>query len=586
MQKSRVLWDGWQHGPVATRSGKIHPPRAVALGPRCFAKNYKHHPKMEVAMKLIPTRGFPLVPLLMSLFVSLCIASPDFSAAYTCAAGFCDGSSDHPYEIANKTDLKQLQDTKGDWIFHFKQTANITFEAADFASGGTFYNSGGGWSPIGYRNGTDYTYSFKGSYDGQGYKISGLTISRPSEDDVGLFGHVGTGNSDVTNIVIKNVGLVGAVVAGARGVGALIGRVTGNKYTLIEKCYSLKSSGDTGSVTGDGATGGLIGSHNSWQSTPGGVDNPVVQYSWSDLPVIFSRNTNQVGDQDKFGGLAGCSQKGTISNCYAKGRVTVNATDLAAGQRVGGIAGCIIERGKTINSYSTGVVDASNCTWVGGFIGNVSSAGSGNAGTSTACFWNISVNPSLNGVGDVNPFSGVTGKTTTELQNETTFPTASGWDFDTIWAMDTLNEGYPYLKISPLLVELASFTATPSQNGILLEWETASEIDHAGFHIWRSGSAEGTYTQITDALIPAEGGPSMGAVYAYEDTNMLRKVYTRHDRNRNRIYVFQDLAGGRAYYYRLEAIDDAGMSEFFGPVSASVQNPAPAPKGWGKIVKP
>jgi len=78
----------------------------------------------------------------------------------------------------------------------------------------------------------------------------------------------------------------------------------------------------------------------------------------------------------------------------------------------------------------------------------------------------------------------------------------------------------------------------------------------------------------------------MGAAYAYEDTNMLRKVYTRHDTNRNRIYVFQDLAGGRAYYYRLEAIDTAGGSEFFGPVSASVQNPTPAPKGWGQIVKP
>lgn len=127
----------------------------------------------------------------------------------------------------------------------------------------------------------------------------------------------------------------------------------------------------------------------------------------------------------------------------------------------------------------------------------------------------------------------------------------------------------------PTLVNLVSFTATPSRNGILLEWETASEIDNAGFHIWRSDTAEGTYTQITNELIPAQGEPSMGAEYEYEDTDVARKVFTRHDKNRNRVYIFQDLAQGRTYYYKLEAIDNAGVSEFFGPVSADVKNRNP-----------
>jgi len=117
---------------------------------------------------------------------------------------------------------------------------------------------------------------------------------------------------------------------------------------------------------------------------------------------------------------------------------------------------------------------------------------------------------------------------------------------------------------TPLVVELVSFTATPSRNGILLKWETASEIDNAGFHIWRSDTAEGTYAQITDQLIPAQGGPTSGAAYNYEDT---------------------DVAQGKDYFYKLEVIDTKGASEFLGPVSASSGKATAVPtlSQWGVI---
>jgi len=41
------------------------------------------------------------------------------------------GTSGDPYQIANKADLKYLSENSGEWSKHFKQTANITFDAAE-----------------------------------------------------------------------------------------------------------------------------------------------------------------------------------------------------------------------------------------------------------------------------------------------------------------------------------------------------------------------------------------------------------------------------------------------------------------------
>lgn len=99
----------------------------------------------------------------------------------------------------------------------------------------------------------------------------------------------------------------------------------------------------------------------------------------------------------------------------------------------------------------------------------------------------------------------------------------------------------------PLVVNLIFFTAMGWEDYVRLEWETASEIDTAGFHLWRGERADGFYARITDSLIPAEGGAAWGATYAFEDW---------------------DVALGKTYFYQLEDIDSAGVRTFHGPVSA------------------
>jgi lysophospholipase L1-like esterase len=88
-------------------------------------------------------------------------------------------------------------------------------------------------------------------------------------------------------------------------------------------------------------------------------------------------------------------------------------------------------------------------------------------------------------------------------------------------------------------VELARFEASGEVGCVVLRWEAASEIDHLGYHVWRSLEADSGYERLTAELVRG------ASPYAYVDRTIER---------------------GRLYYYRLEAVDRAGGSQFFGPV--------------------
>ena len=97
--------------------------------------------------------------------------------------------------------------------------------------------------------------------------------------------------------------------------------------------------------------------------------------------------------------------------------------------------------------------------------------------------------------------------------------------------------------ISPTLIEMSSLSATPANKKVKLEWKTESEIDNAGFNVWR---AEG-FQKVNPSLIPAEGSPTAGADYDFVDD-----------------LVFN----GKQYIYLIEDMDNGGISTFHGPVKA------------------
>ncbi len=69
---------------------------------------------------------------------------------------------------------------------------------------------------------------------------------------------------------------------------------------------------------------------------------------------------------------------------------------------------------------------------------------------------------------------------------------------------------------SPLAVTLAAFDAQATADGVMLAWETVSELDNAGFNVYRAESETGPWSKLNDALIPAAApGSSEGhAVYS------------------------------------------------------------------------
>jgi hypothetical protein len=98
------------------------------------------------------------------------------------------------------------------------------------------------------------------------------------------------------------------------------------------------------------------------------------------------------------------------------------------------------------------------------------------------------------------------------------------------------------------VIDLYSFTATPSNKEVIINWSTESEIDNAGFNLYRSETEAGEYTKINTELIPAKGSSTQGANYEFIDNDM-----------KNR----------KTYYYNLEDIDLNGKSTMHGPVSAT-----------------
>ncbi len=102
------------------------------------------------------------------------------------------------------------------------------------------------------------------------------------------------------------------------------------------------------------------------------------------------------------------------------------------------------------------------------------------------------------------------------------------------------------VPLSSLPVELIEFAANPKESHIALAWETANEIDNAGFEIHRS-------------TLPNRGFESIGWVEGF-GTNNGNKYY----------FDDEDVVVGQTYYYQLKQIDYDEKFEFSKIVSAKL----------------
>ncbi|NIM91999.1 MAG: DUF2341 domain-containing protein [Candidatus Aminicenantes bacterium] len=120
-----------------------------------------------------------------------------------------------------------------------------------------------------------------------------------------------------------------------------------------------------------------------------------------------------------------------------------------------------------------------------------------------------------------------------------------------------------YQVSAETLVELSYFRATSFDSAVILEWATETELDNAGFNIWRSEDRDRDYVRINLYFIPGEGEAGFGAEYSLTD---------------------YDVTNGVVYYYKLEEIDLYGKSLFHGPVPAIPHDIIPIWPDEGKIL--
>ena len=333
------------------------------------------------------------------------------------------------------------------------------------------YNQNTGWEPIGrdgVTNRTGWYYGgvvFTGVYDGNDYYINNLLIDLPEDPgdyewDVAFFYYLGeegiirnlklgdfaiTATYSISSIVIYNEGLVenifvkGSLTALETHVGEIGGIVYNNKPTGIVRNgaadiyvsggQSLHSIGgivshNDGLIEMSKSKGQIL--HSNYPERSGGIasyNNGSISQCFSEL---YINGIYQFG-----GGLAG-QNKGEIINSYATGIVRGR-------NDIGGFVGSILTSSSFIsNSYSKGPVQISGTgSNRGGFIG--SDYGSGNIIENS--YWDITTSGFATSAGGV-------GRNTADMiypyNQENTY---IGWDFENIWAIDSLiNGGYPYLR--------------------------------------------------------------------------------------------------------------------------------------------
>ena len=207
--------------------------------------------------------------------------------------------------------------------------------------------TGKDWTPIG----TDYDNSYKGTFDGGGHTITGLTFTT-NDEFAGLFGWLNRAGS------VKNVVMEGVQITSNQIYGGSIGGVVGYGWGTIENCSV------SGSVSGTVYVGGVVG----------------VQIGGSITGCSSSATVKGTVD---VGGVAGqTNSSAALTACYATGNVIIEINpkkNIAGGSLVGMNAGssllaCYATGNVTSTGSSTGYVH------IGGFLGD-------NYTTVTACYW-------------------------------------------------------------------------------------------------------------------------------------------------------------------------------------------------------
>ncbi|MCC5876735.1 MAG: hypothetical protein JJU11_11000 [Candidatus Sumerlaeia bacterium] len=452
------------------------------------------------------------------------------------------GTTHGQIEISTLADLDNIRnDLSADYILINDIDASPT--------AGAEYNGGEGWLPIGRQG--DTVFTFTGTFDGQGFAITGLTFNRPAGVPgsgflAGLFGDL-DGEAAISNLHLLDVNLEGNSM-----VGGIAGRIRFQSTATVTNCSV------SGIVRGQSRTGGLVGFQeggsieNCWtegvvetfgfnRETGGlvGYTNGLIRRSYStanvsggdwvgglvgngggDSTLEESFATGDVfGSGALIGGFAG-AQKGLVVRCYATGNQSGPETsfglggllglldtdgqledcfargDMTGNSAIGGLIGQQRVDSTLTRGYSTGIPDG-NTFLVGGLIGQLQS------GTVMASYWDTD----SSGVETSPGGPGAIGLTREEMTTPFAGGAYTGWDFVDVWLEEhDVNDGYPIHRWQTDRYTL-QYTSGPNGSlegdlqqvripGINATTVTAVPDEGYSFQSWSDGSTENPRTDL------------------------------------------------------------------------------------------
>lgn len=262
------------------------------------------------------------------------------------------------------------------------------------------YSDGDGWKPV---------PEFSGTFNGRGYVIKNLYISRTSSDYCGLFGRI-TNSANITNLKLEKVN-----VSGGNYVGAIAGACSGNlsnctisgnvtsTFSCVGGAVGLFENGvisnvvSTVNVNGNENVGGFVGT-----MTSGTIQTSSAQASINGSKNVggFVGRVNPAGNSlieqvyantsissvENSGGMLGTVEMQNassfkIADSYSKGQITFGNMSL------GGFVGSIKANTNTNFVFShcyTTVKTPTECSLRGGFAGDITTASGGEA---LRCYW-------------------------------------------------------------------------------------------------------------------------------------------------------------------------------------------------------
>ena len=236
--------------------------------------------------------------------------------------------------------------TSADSLMHVADLVNGGKTDINITLGKNIDLTGKGWTPIG----TNYEKRYKGTFDGRGHTIKGLTVTT-NDQFVGLFGYLDKAGT-VKNVVMEGI----QITSNHMLMSGNTGGVVGYSWGTIENCSV------SGSVSGTNCVGGVVGSQKAGS-------------------IIGCSSSAIVKGTRYVGGVAG-EKWGTMTACYATGNVTLEINspqDLSGGGVVG------LNGGSTVLAcYATGNVNSKGSNTgnvhIGGLFGD-------NYTVVTACYW-------------------------------------------------------------------------------------------------------------------------------------------------------------------------------------------------------